>query len=112
MIKIIKVGLIILVITFIISIIIAPFFSNLSCTKIKSRCKNGDIFPSYYCQSSDVIFFTGIINFAKVCTKKEIIVCENNLENNITKYFDKTNCKYDLAFIWDLFGRVTDANIV
>ena len=49
-----------------------------SCTEMACMCEHEGELPCNSCSSEDLIFALGIINVAKVCSAKEILICRNN----------------------------------
>ncbi len=60
-----------------------------SCTEMGCLCEKEGEIPCNTCSSEDLIFALGVINVAKVCNAKEILICRNN--EYISRRYDVTD---------------------
>ena len=105
--KVIIVGIIVIVL--IVSGFILGFIfpAKGGCTEMYCGCEDltdGDLTerPCNYCSVSNLIFLGGVINFIKVCSGKEIIICENGKKIDEKININKNSCKYEVIFLNNL----------
>jgi len=72
--------LLILVFAVIIGFVAGAFLNKgiTSCTEMGCLCEKEGEIPCNSCSNEDLIFALGVVNVAKVCSAKEILICRNN----------------------------------
>ena len=73
---------------------------TLACTEMACLCQenNENQLPCNTCEVEDLVFASGIINFYKHCSAKEIITCENNIQTGTRIETDEQTCSYRPTF--------------
>ena len=98
-----KIYVLIAVIVFLIILSLGMYFyfkNSHACAKKGCYCKAADSEISCNdCSIMQPIFITGIFNMVKICSAKEVIICENSNNKGIKYDVDYSTCKNKLFLL-------------
>ncbi|OGJ22211.1 hypothetical protein A3K73_06445 [Candidatus Pacearchaeota archaeon RBG_13_36_9] len=91
--------LFILVAAVIIGFVAGAFLNSgiTACTEMSCLCEKDGEISCNSCSSEDMLFAWGVVNVAKVCSAKEILICKSN--EYVSRRYDETGeCRTEVKW--------------